>query len=528
MALIPPLIHGAARLDFLDVPGHRKIHAEAIPRVGGIAMVVGFVLPVLFWLPINRELAAFLIGLSVLFVFGIWDDRRDLDYRIKFLGQLIAVLMVVLYGDVVVAVVPFFGLDPVPAWFSIPLTVVALVGITNAINLADGLDGLAAGTTLLSLAAIGLMAFYANGTQLVLMTVATIGVSLGFLRFNTYPARIFMGDTGSQFLGFTVGVLAIVLTQKTNTALNPALPLLLLGLPVFDTLYVTATRIYHRRSPFAPDNNHVHHKLLALGLDHYEAVALIYLAQAAFVAAAVVFRYQSDLFVVSLYLVINLLFSMILYRIARSPWRAHQPGRKSKLARAIAALDESSTIQRVPLTAVRILLPTGLVVGSILAPEVARDLGATAAVLFVLLSLRLAFGYKLWFLLLRLLIYVTGAVVVYLTAHLGAGLPESQWINAEYAYNGVLIAALVFGVRYTKNEAFRVTPTDFLVGMIVVALGFVPQAHLAEYNVAALVVKLVIFFYASELIMRNMTSRWNGLTLSALWALGVIAVRGIG
>ncbi len=239
---------------------------------------------------------------------------------------------------------------------------------------------------------------------------------------------------------------------------------MLLGLPVFDTLYVMATRIYHRRSPFAPDNNHVHHKLLALGFDHYEAVALIYLAQAVFVASAVVFRYQSDLFVVSLYLAINLLLSMILYKIARSPWRAHQPGRQSNLTRAIAALDESSVIQRVPLTAVRILLPFGLLVGPILAPDVTWDLGATAAILFLLLSLRLVFGYKLWFLLLRLLIYVTGALVVYLTAHLGVGLPEPLWVTVEFAYYGILVAALVFGVRYTKNDAFRVTPTDFLVG----------------------------------------------------------------
>jgi hypothetical protein len=101
------------------------------------------------------------------------------------------------------------------------------------------------------------------------------------------------------------------------------------------------------------------------------------------------------------------------------------------------------------------------------------------------------------------------------------------WVAAEYAYYGLLIAALVFGVRYAKNEAFRLTPTDFLVAMIVVALGFVPQARVAGIDIAALVVKLVIFFYASELIMRNMTSRWNGLTLSALWSLGVIAVRGI-
>ena len=152
-----------------------------------------------------------------------------------------------------------------------------LVGITNAINLSDGLDGLAGGVTFLSLAAIAVLTYIAvDAGFMLLATMSIMGSILGFLRFNTFPARIFMGDGGSQFLGFSAGVLAILLTQSSNTALSPALPLLILGLPILDTLMVMGERIYEGRSPFVADRKHIHHRLLALGFHHYEAVVTIY------------------------------------------------------------------------------------------------------------------------------------------------------------------------------------------------------------------------------------------------------------
>jgi UDP-GlcNAc:undecaprenyl-phosphate GlcNAc-1-phosphate transferase len=238
IALIPPLIQYSGRLKLVDVPGGRKVHMTAIPRVGGIAMVLSILIPVFLWVEVDPAVLSLLLGIGVIFVFGIWDDRGDLDYRLKFAGQIIAAGIVVLYGDIAIKVVPFFGFDPVSPWFYIPLSIFVLVAVTNAINLADGLDGLAAGVVLLSLAGVAILALLADSTNLLLITLAVIGAIAGFLRFNTYPARIFMGDTGSQFLGFSAGVLMIMLTQQVNTALNPAIPLLLFGLPLFDTLFV--------------------------------------------------------------------------------------------------------------------------------------------------------------------------------------------------------------------------------------------------------------------------------------------------
>jgi UDP-GlcNAc:undecaprenyl-phosphate GlcNAc-1-phosphate transferase len=189
-----------------------------------------------------------------------------------------AVLIVVMSG-VVIKYVPFTGLDPLPAHIAVPLTTFVLVGITNAINLADGLDGLASGTSLLSLGIIAMLAYMTDHLTVIFIAVSVVGGILGFLRFNTYPPRIFMGDSGSQFLGFSAGVLVVMLTQQNDSALSVVLPVMILGLPIVDTLLVMGQRLYEARSLFLPDKNHIHHRLLVLGFDHYEAVFVIYLLQ---------------------------------------------------------------------------------------------------------------------------------------------------------------------------------------------------------------------------------------------------------
>ena len=211
-----------------------------------------------------------------------------------------ATVTVQVYGGVVIRFVPLWGLEPLPDYVAIPFTAFALIGITNAVNLADGLDGLAGGITLLSLGIIGILAYPTGDANVPLAAIAVIGSIVGFLRFNTYPARIFMGDGGSQFLGFSAGVLVVMLTQTSNSALSPALPLLILGLPIVDTGIVMAQRIREGRSPFSPDKNHIHHRLLALGLHHYEAVFVIYALQTLLVATAYFVRYESDWLILAL------------------------------------------------------------------------------------------------------------------------------------------------------------------------------------------------------------------------------------
>jgi len=173
------------------------------------------------------------------------------------------------------------------------------VGITNAVNLADGLDGLAGGITMITFLCICALAFRSGDASIAIMSLAMLGALFGFLSFNTYPASIFMGDAGSQFLGFVSIVLPLKMCQDYSP-LSPVLPLLIVGLPVIDTLIVMSERIRSGRSPFVADNNHFHHKLLGIGLFHTEAVFIIYLLQSVFVLSAYVFRFYSDWFILAL------------------------------------------------------------------------------------------------------------------------------------------------------------------------------------------------------------------------------------
>src|ERR1700737_2543080 len=295
MAWLPIFGRMATKWGIVDKPGFRKVHAIPIPRIGGLAMIVGVLLAAIIVIPLDPNDQYFLIAAGVLAAFGAADDRFDLDYRVKLVGQLLAILIVVVAGDAQIHSITLDERLLLPHWVSIPLTVVFLVGVTNAINLADGLDGLAGGTTFLCLGAIAMLAYSTGQIVTAALALAFAGAVLGFLRFNTYPASVFMGDAGSQVLGFAVGVLSLRVTQSTDSALSAALPILLLALPILDTLSVMVQRVSEGRSPFSADKNHIHHKLLALGFDHHEAVMVIYAIQADLFLLAYWLRYESDL-----------------------------------------------------------------------------------------------------------------------------------------------------------------------------------------------------------------------------------------
>ena len=301
MALIPPLQLNAGRWSFMDLPGERKVHANPIPRVGGIAFGFAALLSIFFWVPQDPIIPPVLVSAAIILGFGIWDDRANLNYRTKLIGQLLAVFVVVVIGHIRFEQIPFFYEEEAPLWLTVPLTVVFLVGASNAVNLSDGLDGLAGGLAFLSFAGIAYLTYLSHDITLLVLAAGFLGGLLGFLRYNTYPARIFMGDAGSQLLGFSMGVLVLVLSDPSRTPFPVSVGLLVLGLPFLDTIAVMAQRIAKGRSPFIGDRNHVHHKLLALGLSHYEAVIVIYGIQAVMVGLAYLLRWQSDALIFTMY-----------------------------------------------------------------------------------------------------------------------------------------------------------------------------------------------------------------------------------
>lgn len=287
LLMTPLIIRMSHAFGLVDRPGVRKVHKKPIPRVGGIAIALPFFLATLPVLQLDNgvsrelhlmllEVSLFLIAAAIVFVMGFFDDAYGLRARTKFLVQLMAATAVYAAG-VRVEHFSVFNWGVVElGWLSYPLTMLWIVGITNAINLLDGLDGLAAGTTAIS---CGLLAFFAvmQGDQVMaVVCLALAGALSGFLYFNFNPAKIFMGDSGSQFIGFTVATAAAMTANKAQTAVAVMLPVLALGVPIFDTLLSMLRRFLGRRSLFGPDRGHIHHRLLERGLSHRRTVLTIY------------------------------------------------------------------------------------------------------------------------------------------------------------------------------------------------------------------------------------------------------------
>jgi len=520
MVLIPPLMRIAVRLSVVDTPNERKVHVGAIPRIGGMAMVVGACIPILLWLPHNTFVVAFLGALLVLLIFGAWDDSKELDYRLKFTGQFLAVGVIVFWGKLSIAVLPFFGMDPVSIYLSIPVTIVFLVGVTNAVNLSDGLDGLAAGIALLSLGAIALLAKLANSQDVIMACFIVAGAIFGFLRYNTYPARIFMGDTGSQFLGFTIGILSVVLTQQVNTALNPWLPLFLVGMPIVDTLFVMIKRVSEGRSPFAADKSHMHHRLLGMGWAHYEAVSVIYVTQLIFLLAAFLLRYQTDAVVFLAYLaLVGLILGGLLfleYTKPRLEW--------VRLTGHITTLEKSAHTRRWSLIAIRCGVPAYLFVGALLLPDVPVDISISSLILLMILLGRLVWAEQLRFIPLRLLIFPSTAFAVYLM-HRSETVMTLLPSVLRIGLLSVLLALMLLVIRSTKDQTFRTTPTDLLVIALAGGVGVLYQQGMIEAAVVPIVLGIVVLFYAAELIMRHMRQTWNCFTLGMVGVLTLLSLR---
>ena len=291
--LITPFVKKLAfKIGATDQPNQRKVHHKVMPRLGGLAIFISFLLGILILQPESPYDAAhpaIVAGGFIILVTGILDDIFDLSARVKFLLQIVAALVVVFWGGVDVEFInlPFNGRIDFGI-FTIPITVLWIVGVTNAINLIDGLDGLAAGVSSIALITITGMAVVMGNAYVVAMGIVLIASTVGFLKYNFYPAKIFMGDSGALFLGYMISVLAL-LGFKNIAVISFVVPILILGVPISDTLFAIIRRLYNKNPLSAPDKSHLHHCVLKLGYSHRETVLLIYAMSAMFGLAAVIF-----------------------------------------------------------------------------------------------------------------------------------------------------------------------------------------------------------------------------------------------
>ncbi|MEW6540430.1 MAG: MraY family glycosyltransferase [Bacillota bacterium] len=272
----PLVIRMARRLGAVDEPNHRKIHQRPMPRLGGLAVYLVFTAVVLLTQPLTTPLLGLLTGATIIVLLGVWDDIRGASPRLKLAVQFLAALALIPFGFHVEFLTNPLGGIIYLGWWGIPLTVFWVVAVTNALNLIDGLDGLAAGTALIASFTLAVVAAVAGNMAVVAVTLILAGALLGFLRYNFHPARVFLGDTGSMFLGFTLATLAIMGLTKGATALSVIIPVVILGIPLTDTAFAVLRR-YRNGSPiFYPDKGHLHHRLLGAGLTHRGAVLSMY------------------------------------------------------------------------------------------------------------------------------------------------------------------------------------------------------------------------------------------------------------
>jgi UDP-GlcNAc:undecaprenyl-phosphate GlcNAc-1-phosphate transferase len=306
LIMVPFLRQWALDKNTVDIPDERKVHESPMPRLGGIAIFLAFLFSSIIYLPIEQSVRGLLSGTLIIFATGVVDDLNGLSSRGKFGGQAAACLITILVGNVYLTNLGnLFGFGDIllPAWVGIPFTVFAVVGVINAINLIDGLDGLAGGVTTIALMAFFLLGWLEDDPITMILAAAMVGAIFGFLKYNFYPARIFMGDTGSLVVGYVIGFIAVYLTQKSTSTTSPMVPVLVLGLPLLDTVWVMSRRIISGVSPFAADRSHVHHKFLSLGFEHQLTVIVIYGISLFLACCALLLRGLPEYLLLLIYLV---------------------------------------------------------------------------------------------------------------------------------------------------------------------------------------------------------------------------------
>ena len=277
--MTPPVKEFAERIGAMDVPrDDRRVHDHPIPRMGGLAIVVGFILAVLFCVQPDEKIYGILIGSLIIAFMGGLDDIVTLTPWIKFLGQILAAVVVVRSGLVIDAITwsteeTYIEISQLSGAV---ITIFWIVLCTNAVNLIDGLDGLAVGVSAISSSVLLIVSLLASELSVSIMLAALLGACLGFLPYNLNPAKIFMGDVGSQFLGFVLSTVSILGLFKLQAIITFILPLLALAVPLADTAFAIVRRVLHGQSPFHADHGHFHHRLLATGLSQKQAVAVLY------------------------------------------------------------------------------------------------------------------------------------------------------------------------------------------------------------------------------------------------------------
>ncbi|GGA43913.1 MraY family glycosyltransferase [Paenibacillus physcomitrellae] len=299
LVLTPLVKKFAFLIGAVDKPNARKVHTTIMPRLGGLGIFAAVMVALFAVLPFIPDeylstrdvnfVKAFMVGGTLTMLLGALDDRFQLNAKLKFVVQIVTACIVVFGFDIRIefANIPFHSYSSVESWIAIPFTILWIVGVTNAINLIDGLDGLAAGVSAIAIGTIAVMSFIIGNEIIAVICLLLLGSIIGFLYFNFHPAKIFMGDSGALFLGFSLALLSL-LGFKQVAIVSFLTPLILIGVPLSDTMFAIVRRWMQKKPIFSPDKGHLHHCLRELGFSHRQTVLIIYGIAAFFGILAVI------------------------------------------------------------------------------------------------------------------------------------------------------------------------------------------------------------------------------------------------
>jgi UDP-GlcNAc:undecaprenyl-phosphate GlcNAc-1-phosphate transferase len=505
--ILTPLVSNlAVRIGGMDKPDARKIHCADTPRLGGIAIFCAFLFTVLFFTDIDRQIKAFLAGGVVIFLTGMADDLTGLKPWHKLSGQVLAASLGVITGGIKLASIGnLLGQGEIRlGYLAVPFTIFAVVGVMNAINLMDGLDGLAGGISAIACLAFGILAWDSNNFTLVIVIVALLGATVGFLHYNTYPAKIFMGDSGSLFLGYCMSFFSVLLVSRPQSGISPVAPLLVLAVPILDTLVVIVRRIRERRKIFSPDMTHLHHHLMNLGFGHKLTVIFVYSLTYLLSVITIFFSSAGDY---RLFGVLLLFFALIYSSL--SVLR-----RTELLQRANTLLNNRLTRDGYPYrTLVRVIRALRTCIRYLLLLILPLPLlshssypapALLAAYLFLVAAghLLIADGRRGAFLP-QAIFYTLGAASIFMV--------ENFSRNGEFGGCSILLIShtlfvclflAVGAIVFLRGRAgyLTTTPFEFLVLFIVVAIPLLPPEFTGQYFIATGAAKSLLFFIAYKLM----------------------------
>ncbi len=324
-----PLVKRLAyKIGAVDVPKDgRRMHDHPIPRLGGLAIFVGFMISVLLFAEIDRPLRGILLGSCLIVAVGVVDDSHPLGAGVKFILQIVAALIAVWHGVIIQTIANPFPFSGTPYWdfgvMAVPITVIWIVAVTNSVNLIDGLDGLADGVSTIGALTMLIIALMMGNLEMAVICAALVGACLGFIPYNRNPAKIFMGDTGATFLGYILATVSVTGLFKLYAMISFIVPFIILGFPIYDTASAFIRRILKGQNPMKADRSHTHHKLIDMGMNQKQAVATLYMVAGVLGLFAVMIVTSGYLKVI-LSIVALIATAYTVARIARYPHEHHK------------------------------------------------------------------------------------------------------------------------------------------------------------------------------------------------------------